>query len=219
VLDYDAEAERYDETRGGVARAREAARAIERLLPTRAGSLIDVACGTGLVTAEIAGVTAIGVDGAEAMVRIASRRLGVRAVRADARALPIETGSVDVVTMIWLLHLLDDPGPVLAEAARVVRKGGVIITTVNKNDAQFQAEAEWQKTAGVQTDDIDAVTAKLGLPLAGETTFEGVGQGWSPTTWRRNLSSDDDLADALAKLPDQDRARSDPIYRLVAFAV
>ncbi|MEU1158642.1 SAM-dependent methyltransferase, partial [Streptomyces sp. NPDC005918] len=54
MLDYSKEADRYDASRGGEPRAAAAADAVLGLLPDGAGSLLDVACGTGLVTRRLA---------------------------------------------------------------------------------------------------------------------------------------------------------------------
>ena len=39
-------------------------------------------------------------------------------LRADCRRLPFTAGAFDSVSAVWLLHLLDDAAPVVAEAAR-----------------------------------------------------------------------------------------------------
>ncbi|GAA2876780.1 class I SAM-dependent methyltransferase [Nonomuraea rubra] len=173
MLDYDLEAGRYDETRGGLPRAEAAARAVLDLVPA-SGTLLDLACGTGLVTRELAGhgLRVLGVDASAGMARIAAGR--VRVVLGDGRRLPIRDRSVDAVTTIWLLHLLDDARPVLAEAARVLRPGGVFVTTVDKRAAHGHAGA------GESADRPELVVAELaghGLRPAGESRFVGHGQG------------------------------------------
>jgi ubiquinone/menaquinone biosynthesis C-methylase UbiE len=177
VLDYDREAACYDATRGGAARADAAAAAIERLLPRAATSIADVACGTGIVTVRLVRLrrAVIGVDRSAGMAGVAAGRLPGRIALGDVTRLPLAGGSVDAVTMVWLLHLLDAVGSAaaVAEAARVLRPGGTLITTVNKNDAA---------RAG-QTDDFERVLeigGQFGLRLAGRTTFVGFGQGKSP---------------------------------------
>lgn len=134
MLDYDKEAAVYDATRGGIPRARSAAEAVLGLVPPTARTLLDLACGTGLVTMRLTrpGLRAVGIDLAPGMLRAAAPRLDGAAVRGDSRQLPFRSASVDVVTVIWLLHLLPDARPVIAEAARVLRPGGVLVTTVDK---------------------------------------------------------------------------------------
>ena len=47
--------------------------------------------------------------------------------QADMYALPFEADSFDVVTIHHVLHYADDPAAALAEAARVVKPGGVVL--------------------------------------------------------------------------------------------
>ncbi|WP_435842910.1 class I SAM-dependent methyltransferase [Streptomyces lavendulae] len=54
LLAHDAEAEAYGATRGGVPRAGAAAAAVLGLLPPHARTLLDLGCGTGIVTARLA---------------------------------------------------------------------------------------------------------------------------------------------------------------------
>ena len=49
--------------------------------------------------------------------------------RADATKLPVGNGSVDAVTMLWMLYHLDDPRQALAEGNRVLREGGLLVAS------------------------------------------------------------------------------------------
>jgi ubiquinone/menaquinone biosynthesis C-methylase UbiE len=251
VLDYDREAERYDATRGGDARARAAAEAIETLISGLApgtglapARVVDVACGTGIVTVRLLGPgrSVIGIDRSAGMAAIAAARLPGRIMLGDAARLPLMGASADVMTMVWLLHLLDHAASAsaLAEAGRVLRPGGLLITTVGRNDATYgQADDAAAIVEPVrarfdhdQTDSPDRVREigrQHGLDLAAQTTFTGLGQGLSPRRWRKLLRRDeigwtadagrdrlDALCAALKALPDQDRPRPDPVYQLVA---
>jgi SAM-dependent methyltransferase len=251
VLDYDNEAARYDATRGGDARADAAADAIIRLLPIglpRPGPqrILDVACGTGIVTVRLTGPgrTVLGVDRSSGMAAVATRlrRLPGRVAVGDATMLPVASGSADVVTMIWLLHLLSHDGSarVIAEAARVLRPGGLLITTVNKNDAVYLADNDiamlvWPLRAAsypAQSDALGRVRdlcASHDLRPVAETAFTGVGQGLSPHEqlrqlrdgkpgWAAEVPADrvQGLREALAALPGQDRPRPDPVYTLLS---
>ncbi|XCM32389.1 class I SAM-dependent methyltransferase [Streptomyces parvus] len=77
MLDYDDEARHYDATRGGETRARAAADAVERLLPQGPCAVLDIACGTGIVTERLLRPerTVVGVDRSPGMLGLAARRL------------------------------------------------------------------------------------------------------------------------------------------------
>lgn len=169
---YDAEAGVYDETRGGVARARAAAETIAGLVPAT-GRLLDVAGGTGIVSAELAaqGFDVVVTDVSRGMLGIAAQRLPGRVAVATADRLPVADGSVDVVTMVWLLHLLPAPvaDAVLAEAARVVRPGGHVVTTVDKDLAHGRV----RRTGADAADRVALVARRLGLQFTGQDSFSG----------------------------------------------
>ncbi|MEV8589158.1 class I SAM-dependent methyltransferase [Streptomyces sp. NPDC051180] len=240
VLDYEAEAAHYDRTRGGVPRARAAADAVLSLVPPGARTLLDLACGTGLVTERLVrpGLGVYGADAAHAMLRAAAERVPGRTVRADARRLPLPDAAVDAVSAVWLLHLVPFAPEIVAEAARVLRPGGVLIATVDKDAAHdvgsdIDAILRPYRSARRPSDGAGAVTAHAaahGLDPAPGTHFAGHGQGATPRDTVRKLragyyaswfhgeqAETEALAAALTALPDQDRPRPDPRYRLAAF--
>ncbi|MEU0337281.1 class I SAM-dependent methyltransferase [Streptomyces sp. NPDC006193] len=243
MLDYEKEAEGYDALRGGEARAAAAAEAVLGLIPGGAGRLLDVACGTGIVTRRLAaarpGLRVTGADLTPAMVRRAAARLPGAIVRADSRRLPFRDGGFDAVTTVWLLHLLDDPEDlraVVAECARVLRPGGVYVTTVDKaaahdvgSDIDAVLAPRPRRPAADAAAAVTAHAVRAGLRPAGQGSFRGAGQGRSP---RRTIADlrrgwftllppgeprTEEFAARLARLPDQDRPRPDPRFSLRAF--
>jgi demethylmenaquinone methyltransferase / 2-methoxy-6-polyprenyl-1,4-benzoquinol methylase len=99
-------------------------------------SAVDVACGTGALTRELAaaapGATVLGVDFSWEMVR---RAAGAEAgpdsapayLAGDALRLPLQDASVDVVTIAFGLRNLPEPGRGLLELRRVLRPGGRLV--------------------------------------------------------------------------------------------
>lgn len=174
-LSYDDEAEHYDATRGGAERARAAAAAVAELVTTR-GTAVDVAGGTGSVSAELAGLgwSVLVTDASAGMLGVARRRLPGRALQATATHLPLRTASVDLVNTIWLLHLLTvaDADQVLAEAVRVLRPGGAFVTTVDKDLAHGRV----RRTNGDHRERVEQVARRLGLSFTGSTVFEAATQ-------------------------------------------
>ncbi|MDN3021971.1 class I SAM-dependent methyltransferase [Streptomyces sp. S.PB5] len=243
MLDYDKEADAYDTTRGGEPRAAAAADAVLGLLPAGVDRLLDVACGTGIVTRRFArALPAARVTGADltyGMARMAAGRLPGAIVLADSRRLPFPDGTFDAVTSVWLLHLVDeadDVRSIVAECARVLKPGGVYVTTVDKaaahdvgSDIDTVLAPRPRRPAPDAGPRVAAYAAAQGLVDAGRARFQGVGQGRSPRRtaadlrrgWFTMLPPGDPRTDAFAArleaLPDQDRPRADPVFALRAF--
>jgi septum formation protein len=176
-IEYDeAEAARYDDTRGGPERAAAAAEAVDSLLP-KGGRVLELAVGTGIVAAELVadGHLVHGVDLSTAMLRRARIRLPGHVAAADAGNLPVADRRCDAVVAVWLLHLLDDSEPVIAEAARILRPDGVFITTTEKSDASRYADERGPSESRSQDaiSHLVATAARYGLTLDGATTFPG----------------------------------------------
>jgi demethylmenaquinone methyltransferase/2-methoxy-6-polyprenyl-1,4-benzoquinol methylase len=93
------------------------------------GRVLDVACGTGLVTRELVrrGCSVVGLDQSPDMLAEARRRLpGVRFVAGEAERLPFADREFDALTFTYLLRYVDDRLATMRELARVVRPGGRI---------------------------------------------------------------------------------------------
>lgn len=104
-----------DEFAKGLARAE---RPIDRLL--------DVGGGPGRALDAVDPEIGVVVDAASGMVEQA-RTNGREAVLGDGARLPVATGSVDAVSVTDALHHIGDQAGLLAEAARVLRPGGVLV--------------------------------------------------------------------------------------------
>ncbi|WP_030936756.1 class I SAM-dependent methyltransferase [Streptomyces sp. NRRL S-646] len=243
MLDYDKEADAYDVTRGGEPRAAAAADAVLGLIPAAAGRLLDVGCGTGIVTRRLAAARpATRVTGADltyGMARMAAGRLPGSVVLADGRRLPFRDGTFDAVTSVWLLHLLDEPEDVravVAECARVLKPGGVYVTTVDKaaahdvgSDIDAVLAPRPRRPAPDAAQLVESYAAAHRLHPAGQARFPGLGQGRSPRRtaadlrrgWFTQLPPGDPLTEhfvaGLQALPDQERPRADPEFSLRAF--
>ncbi|MEU7647085.1 class I SAM-dependent methyltransferase [Streptomyces huasconensis] len=242
MLDYSKEADRYDASRGGEPRAAAAAAAVLGLIPSETRTLLDVACGTGLVTRRLAardGLWVTGVDATPRMVRMAADRVPGAVVLGDSRRLPFPDGAFDAVSTVWLLHLLSGPeeaSTVVGECARVLRPGGVYVTTVDKaashdvgSDIDAVLAPRPVRLAVDRGPAVEVYAAEHGMAPAGRAGFTGHGQGRSPRStvddlhrgWFTQIPPDGPLAArlaaGLAALPDQDVPRPDPRFSLRAF--
>jgi ubiquinone/menaquinone biosynthesis C-methylase UbiE len=118
-------------------RADEAERALlERLLApfATAQSALEVGCGTGHFTHWLAGRLphVVGLDRSPAMLAEARRRLPrLPLVQGDAHGLPVRSRAVDLAVFVIALEFAEHPAVALAEAARVARRG-VLVVALNR---------------------------------------------------------------------------------------
>lgn len=101
---------------------------------------VDVGCGAGLMSMELArrGIHPIATDSSPRMVSIARREAEqagladrIQILRADAHALPFSNERFDLVVALGLLPWVADPSRAVAEMARVLRPGGWLIVTAD----------------------------------------------------------------------------------------
>jgi SAM-dependent methyltransferase len=112
-------------------------REIEADGEVRGKRILEVGAGSGRDSLALARAGAIAVvldysPASLALVQSQARAqgLGLGLVRADALAMPFREGAFDVVFHQGLLEHFRDPGPLLAENARVTRSGGRVVVDV-----------------------------------------------------------------------------------------
>ncbi len=108
-----------------------------RFVPKLRGTALDVGTGTALIPIELArwvpGLTIVAADAAASMLRLAATNIKIAEMYdriptrlVNARALPFPDGEFPVVMSNSLVHHVAEPEVVVAEIARVCRRGGVI---------------------------------------------------------------------------------------------
>ncbi|WP_426573531.1 class I SAM-dependent methyltransferase [Aquihabitans sp. McL0605] len=111
---------------------------VEHLGIERGATVIDLAAGTGKLTRMLMrpGVEILAVEPVEAMrAKLAQTCPGVRTFDGTAERLPFEDASVDAVTVAQAFHWFD-PGPALAEIARVLKPDGRLGIVFNERDTR-----------------------------------------------------------------------------------
>lgn len=106
-------------------------------------SVLDVACGTGIVARTAAprvgaAGRVVGIDLNDAMLTVAARVCpGVELRRADVTNLPFGDGTFDAVLCQMALMFFPDPLGALREMGRVAKAGGIVVVMVPSSlDAQ-----------------------------------------------------------------------------------
>lgn len=131
--------EQYDRYMGPLFFVPYAKDLVARLPRLTTGTVLEVACGTGIVTEQLrkalpSDVRVVATDLNEPMLVYArtARRLGagVEWEPADAQALPFPDASVDVVVCQFGLMFVPDKEAALREARRVLKPGGTLALSV-----------------------------------------------------------------------------------------
>lgn len=107
------------------ARASELRRGLA-LATREVGRVVDVGGGPGRAIRRLDLPERIVVDAAPGMLRRA-RSHGLAAIAGDAGRLPLATESIDAMLIVDALHHMPQVDAVFAEAARVLRPGGVLV--------------------------------------------------------------------------------------------
>jgi 2-polyprenyl-3-methyl-5-hydroxy-6-metoxy-1,4-benzoquinol methylase len=110
--------------------------------PAPPAPALDVGCGAGLMSVELArlGLEVIATDASDGMVQTARGLMArhhlqdrVSVQQADVHALPFGDGRFGMVVALGLLPWLDDPAAAVTELARVLAPGGTVILTADNS--------------------------------------------------------------------------------------
>ena len=194
---FDRAAEYYDRTRGS---SPEGLRKTIDLLTDELrdrGTVLEVGVGTGQLGLPLAeaGVPVIGLDLARPMMEKLVEKAGGRSpfplVQADATRSPFHDEAFGGAYLRWVLHLIPAWRNALAEIVRVVRPGGVLLTSLGSyGGPRSEIQERFAELTGVSIeppgltwdgyDELDAAATALGLvpralaPIP-ETGREGLG--------------------------------------------
>ncbi len=159
----------WDELRAKVYGKGFGTEALLALLPP-SWTVADLGCGTGALTAALAPRVkkVIGVDRSAGMLQAARRRTAgqgnVELHEAELSDLPIPAASCDAALLVLVLAYQAEPAPVLAEARRILRKGGrlVLIDAARHADEELRRRMG-QVEPGFEPDDLAARLAAAGF--------------------------------------------------------
>ncbi|WP_186356097.1 class I SAM-dependent methyltransferase [Streptomonospora sp. PA3] len=103
------------------------------LLPPPGRLTLDLGCGEGRVGRLLAsaGHRVMGVDSSPTLARRAHEAGGYeRVLHGSGTALPVRTGSADLIVAFMSLHDMDDPAAAISECARVLTPGGLLCAAI-----------------------------------------------------------------------------------------
>jgi SAM-dependent methyltransferase len=173
-------------------------------LPTRPSEVVDLACGTGTMSALIAelGHQVRGIDLSGEMVALARAKTApfgaaVDVVQSDAADPPFTAGSVDVVFARHILWTLPEPAAALRRWAGLLRPGGRMVLVEGRwglEAAGDKPDVPWR--AGVPSDELALALRDLGLEPAVVQLSDSV-------FWGRQIEHERYLVHAAAPVADR----------------
>lgn len=162
-------ASEWEKLRGELYGAAFAGEVLLALLP-RDLVVADLGCGTGDITLRLARHVrrVLAVDRSAAMLKAARRRVGalpnVELHRADLEALPLDDACCDAALLVLALTYVPEPERVLAEAARILRPGGVVaLADLLRHDDDAFRRRMGQASLGFDSADLAALLARSGF--------------------------------------------------------
>jgi SAM-dependent methyltransferase len=197
-MTFDVSGSAYDRFMGRY--ARELAPPFADFAGVGDGKVLDVGCGSGVLTEELArrvGEENVAAVDPSPMVEACRVRVPGADVRsASAENLPWPDGTFDVALAQLVLHFLDDPRAGLAEMGRVVRTGGVVAASSWNFPRMSLLRTFWQvarelvpaapsETQQFETlDELEALGRDAGLvdveaaPIDVSTHYESFAELW-----------------------------------------
>ena len=134
--------------------------------------VLDVGCGSGVVTRDIANLTkgkVIAIDGSKDMIKVAKEVLkrynNVELRVGKAENLPFKKDTFDIVICNLLLMWADDPQKVVDEMSRVTKNNGRVLATLEPDYGGKLHWPEHQKVDPIFSG--EAIKAKGGDPHIG----------------------------------------------------
>ena len=166
-------------------------RLLELVPLVREQRILDLGCGTGFLSVELAersgrGSRVVALDPwSEALERL-RRKLrfrgieNVEVVPGRAEALPLADGSFDVVVCNLGIHNVDDPQVALRECERVLRPGGSLLLSTNLSGHMRELYDVYRgvlSDRGLPTEGLDRHEAARGTLEGMRAALEAAGRG------------------------------------------
>ncbi|QNE23184.1 methyltransferase domain-containing protein [Kribbella qitaiheensis] len=153
-------------------------------VPLRRGqTIVDIGAGTGFLTVELAqrsgAARVIAVDPWAEAIAVLRRKVdylklgNVELVVADAAALDLPDGSVDLVVSNLGINNFDNAATVLAECHRVLRPGGRLLLSTNLVGHMAEFYAVLREVLG---DNVEALDRRIAHRATIDGTIEGLEQ-------------------------------------------
>lgn len=146
----------------------------------RVDAMLDLGTGTGRMLELFAPLyrSGLGIDLSREMLSVARAKLEAAGIthaairQGDVSAPPVESGRYDLVTVHQVLHYLDEPQMVIAEAARALRpEGTLLIVDFAPHGLEHLRDSHAHARLGFSDEQIGQWCAEAGLRMAAVESF------------------------------------------------
>jgi SAM-dependent methyltransferase len=171
---------------------------------------LEVGCGSGVVTAELAAraaKVAVGIDRRFGALAARAQGSGAAFVAGDAAALPFRDGVFDAAVGAFVITWLAEPAAFLREAERVLKSGGVYVALA---EPDYEGAIDYPPAASSRDDVVEAVRRRGGDPAAGRklpALLSGAGfdvfrfgvlnSAWTTSRWAEEEEKEFELLERL----------------------
>jgi arsenite methyltransferase len=118
-------------------------------------SVLDIGSGTGFPLTELAmrlgeSSTVYGIDPWKKAIERAKKKIdhygikNIKLIEGFAESIPLENGSIDLITSNNGINNVTDADKVLSECSRIIRKGGQFVQTMNTDKSMFEFYNEFE---------------------------------------------------------------------------
>jgi SAM-dependent methyltransferase len=167
------------------------------------GTVLDVGCGSGILTEELAGrlgaEQVAAADPSPLVEACAARVPGADVRKGPAEALPWPDDSFDAALAQLVLHFLDDPIAGLVEMGRVVRPGGVVAACSWNFSEMLLLRTFWEAARSIvpaaRSETLEVASLEEFAELGRRAGLEGVEQ--APLEVSSRYESFDELWDSF----------------------
>lgn len=118
-------------------------------------TVLDIGCGTGFPLTELAmrlgeSSTVYGIDPWKKAIERANKKIeyyrikNIKLIEGFAESIPLDNGSIDLITSNNGINNVKDADKVLSECSRVIKKGGQFVQTMNTDKSMFEFYTEFE---------------------------------------------------------------------------
>jgi SAM-dependent methyltransferase len=181
MIQPEARFQPYDRHVGRYGR-RLAAELISTARIARGQRALDVGCGFGALTTELARVlgerSVVAIDPSESAVETCRVRVSEAEVLvAPVENLPFDDGVFDAALAQLVINLVDDPAAGAREMGRVVRRGGAVAACVWDATAMPLLSSFWEAAAEIAPEEVGTVDEHKQVGLHDPTSLGDLWQG------------------------------------------